>query len=492
MSTLSRFSDAFVKVTFQEEPTHGDPIAEPWHQLGSQKHQGTVVAMTHTLQEKYPGYSIVATQDYRLNLLNFPMTAIEPLSPSDLVTNIVFVPLPKNRSEVPGALAQSIQYGGFKVSWQSYEFIVYTVVYPQGFGQYQQHFILHDGPKGPAHTMLLAAGVFADALHNEIWVFNQGFWDKDAGLWNEIQKASWDDVILEDDFKEAVKKDIYGFFDSEKLYKEYSLPWKRGIIFHGPPGNGKTITIKTIMKEADMLGYTPMYVKSFKSWMGDEGSMAAVFGKARQNSPCLIVLEDLDALINDSNRSFFLNELDGINGNDGILVIGTTNHFDRLDPGLSTRPSRFDRKYLYDDPNRAARRLYVKYWQDKLSHNKDLDFPESLANEVADTTERFSFAYLKEVFVSSLVTTLQQRQDGHDISFASCIRKEIETLRKQLDKPGSLRVQQASSSPRGEVSSPAPVEDLTALLRAVQLGATEDTVEPHGAWTKLSASFLWI
>ena len=102
---------------------------------GSQKHQGTLVAMyvavmphlsrinrygirTHTLQEKYPGYSIVATQDYRLNLLSFPMTSIEPLSPSDLITNIIFVPLPKNRAEIPGTLAQSIQYGGFKVSWQ--------------------------------------------------------------------------------------------------------------------------------------------------------------------------------------------------------------------------------------------------------------------------------------------------------------------------------------------------------------------------------------
>ena len=95
-----------------------------------------------------------------------------------------------------------------------------------GFGQYQQHFILHEGPKDPAHAMLLAAGVFADQLHSEIWVFNQGYWDKDAKLWQEIQKASWEDVILEEDFKNAVKKDVYGFFDSETLYKEYSLPWK--------------------------------------------------------------------------------------------------------------------------------------------------------------------------------------------------------------------------------------------------------------------------
>lgn len=120
------------------------------------------------------------------------------------------------------------------------------------------------------------------------------------------------------------------------------------------------------MKECDSLGFTPLYVKSFQSaynvnifcdsffrvlthnhtsgYMGEEGSMAAVFSKARQLSPCVIILEDLDSLINNSNRSFFLNQLDGLEGNDGLLVIGTTNHFDQLDPGLSTRPSRFDRK----------------------------------------------------------------------------------------------------------------------------------------------------
>lgn len=52
----------------------------------------------------------------------------------------------------------------------------------------------------------------------------------------------------------------------------------------------------------------------------------------------------IKSLINERNRSFFLNQLDGLEGNDGLLIIGTTNHFERLDPGLSTRPSRFDRK----------------------------------------------------------------------------------------------------------------------------------------------------
>lgn len=61
-------------------------------------------------------------------------------------------------------------------------------------------------------------------------------------------------------------------------------------------------------------------------------------------APCLLIFEDLDSMIDDDNRSYFLNEVDGMDTNDGLLMIATTNHFDKLDPGLSNRPSRFDRK----------------------------------------------------------------------------------------------------------------------------------------------------
>ena len=110
------------------------------------------------------------------------------------------------------------------------------------------------------------------------------------------------------------------------------------------PGNGKTITMKAVMKDCDARGHAPLYVKTFRGWAGEEASMQNVFDKARQMAPCVLILEDLDSLINDSNRSFFLNQLDGLQGNDGLLIIGSTNHFDRLDPALNSRPSRFDRK----------------------------------------------------------------------------------------------------------------------------------------------------
>jgi len=57
-------------------------------------------------------------------------------------------------------------------------------------------------------------------------VFNQGYWSKDADLWRDVQKADWADVILDDTFKKALQKDVYGFFQSEKLYKDLGIPWK--------------------------------------------------------------------------------------------------------------------------------------------------------------------------------------------------------------------------------------------------------------------------
>jgi transitional endoplasmic reticulum ATPase len=85
---------------------------------------------------------------------------------------------------------------------------------------------LHEGPEDAAREFILAAGVWREQLHDEIWVFNQGFWSKDHGLWTEVQKADWKDVVLKDKFKKGLQKDIYGFFASEAVYKELAIPWK--------------------------------------------------------------------------------------------------------------------------------------------------------------------------------------------------------------------------------------------------------------------------
>jgi hypothetical protein len=121
-------------------------------------------------------------------------------------------------------------------------------------------------------------------------------------------------------------------------------------------------------------------------------------------------------------------QVDGVANNDGIMMIASTNYLDRLDPGLTKRPSRFDRKYLFPLPSRVSsnpgndvsnmlisaqdeRILYAQFWQQKLKE-KPIDFPDVLCPAVADITEDFSFAYMQELFIASLLQIA--RGDGSE------------------------------------------------------------------------------
>lgn len=243
-------------------------------------------------------------------------------------------------------------------------------------------------------------------------MFDDGYWMSNAALYNEVQKTTWDDVILDEAMKKTLTGTVLRFFDSEAKYREFGVPWKRGLIFHGPAGNGKTISLKALMhslsQRKDLV--VPLYVKSVG---GYEFYVKRMFEMARQQAPCLLILEDVDTLITEKLRSYFLNEVDGLENNNGIMIIATTNHLDQLDPGLSKRPSRFDRKYKFPLPSREERVLYCEFWRGKLKGNEDVEFPERLCPKIADITQEFSFAYLKEAFVATLLA-IARYGDGDD------------------------------------------------------------------------------
>jgi transitional endoplasmic reticulum ATPase len=211
--------------------------------------------------------------------------------------------------------------------------------------------------------------------------------------------------------KTGLIQDVQGFFDNQALYAQYAVPWKRGIILHGVPGNGKTVSIKALINSlyARPDQVSSLYVKSFETKCNTEQySIRQIFQQARRCAPCLLIFEDLDSLVDDNIRSYFLNEVDGLESNDGILMIGSTNHLDRLDPAIAKRPSRFDRKYHFRLPGATERTLYAQYWRQKLlRRNEGLEFPEELCGIIAQLTEGFSFAYLKELFVMALLSLVR-------------------------------------------------------------------------------------
>ena len=143
---------------------------------------------------------------------------------------------------------------------------------------------------------------------------------------------------------------------------------------------------------------------------GPEYAIREIFVKARQSTPCLLIFEDLDSLITNEVKSFFLNEIDGLESNEGLMILGSTNYLERLDAGISKRPGRFDRKYHFALPALPERIKYCEYWRSKLSNNKAIEFPPKLSEAIAEVTEGFSFAYLKETFITSLLMIVGSRK----------------------------------------------------------------------------------
>ena len=90
-------------------------------------------------------------------------------------------------------------------------------------------------------------------------------------------------------------------------------------------------------------------------------------------------------------------------------MVGSTNHLELLDPGIAKRPSRFDRKYRFDDPNMRQRVKYCQYWQRKLEDNKEIEFPDEICEEAAKITDGFSFAFIQEAFVSALLEIAREK-----------------------------------------------------------------------------------
>jgi SpoVK/Ycf46/Vps4 family AAA+-type ATPase len=281
-----------------------------------------------------------------------------------------------------------------------------------------------------ADSKKLAEAFFAEVcdwsseVRGEVLVFQDGEWRKNKELFDAIKSATFANLILPGKLKEEIRNDFAQFFLSREVYERYHIPWKRGVLFIGPPGNGKTHTLKALVNQ---LAQPCLYVKGFKSeYATDQENMRSVFARARMTTPCLVVLEDLDSMIDDKSRAFFLNELDGFETNTGVVVLATTNHPDRLDPAILDRPSRFDRKYYFDLPGEAERSSYITAWNKELQ--PELSLSEETAAEVVEQTEGFSFAYMKELFLSSMMQWMAMS----GLSMNKIILGQATQLREQM------------------------------------------------------------
>lgn len=261
----------------------------------------------------------------------------------------------------------------------------------------------------------------------EILEYKGGGYQKSRRLHQAIKNTTFDNLVLE----EQLKRELQNLFNKDlvlasiKEFEEMDVLWKRGYLFYGSPGNGKTHAIKAIVNQMQL---PCLYVRSFDSYGGiSQDNIDRVFQGARRYAPCILVLEDIDSLVNEKNRSFFLNEVDGFGSNHGIVIIATTNYPERLDPAIM-RASRFDKKYPFDLPGSKERDIFLQLWNEtKLKSQMRLS--STATSEIAELTHGFSFAYLRELILSSKEKWMETRTTGE---MDNIMVSQVPVLRQQI------------------------------------------------------------
>ena len=274
-------------------------------------------------------------------------------------------------------------------------------------------------------------------------------WDSATDFDEEIGKVSWDDITLPHEMMHQLRESVEGFFAQRDLMREFGFAWRRGILLIGPPGTGKTMVCKAIAAATPELPF--LYVQS----LSRSSSVPVIFHRARKLAPCVLAFEDLDGFMNDSNRTVFLNEMDGFASNDGLLIIASSNHPGKIDEALLKRPSRFDRVFHLGLPELAERRAFCEkiLSRDTLASKLAPGFDSAaLSEQVASKSDGFTPAYLKEAFVSAALSRAQEGATVLDERFAKEVIEQLGELKAHLKKvknPDSMAEMRSSDDAVG-------------------------------------------
>ena len=250
------------------------------------------------------------------------------------------------------------------------------------------------------------------------------------------------DVAGEDEAKENLQEVVNYLHDPTK-YKEIGASMPKGILLVGPPGTGKTMLAKAVAGEANVPFFSMSGSEFVEMFVGMGASKVRdLFSQAKEKAPCIVFIDEIDAIGqkrsggqyggNDEREQTLnqlLTEMDGFEGNNGVIILAATNRPESLDPAL-TRPGRFDRRVPVELPDLKGREDILKVHARKIKVAEDVDF-----NKIARMASGASGAELANIVNEA---ALRAVRDGRRFATQADLEESIEVVIAGYQKKNAI------------------------------------------------------
>jgi transitional endoplasmic reticulum ATPase len=255
----------------------------------------------------------------------------------------------------------------------------------------------------------------------------------------EIPQVTWDDVGGLEAVKQSLQEVVELPLKNPEAFKRLGIKAPRGVLLFGPPGTGKTLLAKAVANESEANYISVKGPEILSKWVGEsEKAVREIFKKAKQASPSIVFLDEIDAItprrgmgsdshVTERLVNQLLTSIDGLESMEGVVVLAATNRPDIVDNAL-LRAGRFDRLILIPAPDKAARLAIFKI------HTKEMPLDSSVnLEELAEKTEGFVGADVESLCREAGILALRETMEADTVT-SEHFKKALAKARPSVDE----------------------------------------------------------